>query len=147
MCDYRLPRTPCISLTQLAADDEGWWHVTLAVADEAYAVQQEFYVYPGDLLEWGGRLSRFPTRANDEVRFDVGDRTTAYWVWVRAWLVDPAGHAAIAIDLGTPGDDLYRRSAGLAIRCDVASLNRLGETIRRWVDNPTNPLREPFYVS
>ena len=104
-------------------------------------------MYPSDLLEWADRLSRFPSRANDEVRFVVGNRESTHWVWMRAWLVDRAAHAAIAIDLGHPGDDLYRRSASFAIRCDVASLNRLGEAVRRWVDNPTTPLREPLYVS
>jgi hypothetical protein len=68
-------------------------------------------------------------------------------VWLRAWLVDQAAHAAIAIDLGSSGDELYRRSASFAIRCDAASLNRLGEAVRRWVDNPTIPLHEPLYVS
>jgi hypothetical protein len=70
-----------------------------------------------------------------------------HWVRLRAWLVDRAAHAAIAIDLGSSGDDLDRRSASFAIRCDVASLNSLGEAVRRWVDNPTTPLRESLYVS
>src|SRR5262245_22128962 len=147
MCDHSLPRTPWIELTQVATDEEGWWHLALAVADATYAVQQEFYVYPSDLLEWAGKLSRVPSRANDEVRLDIGDRGSVHWVGLRAWLVDLAAHAAIAIDVGASGDDLHRRSASLAIQCDVASLNRLGEAVRRWVDNPTTPLREPLYVS
>lgn len=147
MSDYSLSRTTWIELTQLSADDEGWWHLTVAVADGTYAVQQECYVYPSALLEWADPLARFPSRANDEVRFDIGDRGSAHWVWLRAWLVDQAGHAALAIDLGASGDELYRRSASFVIRCDVASLNQLGEAVRRWVDNPTTPLHEPLYVS
>jgi hypothetical protein len=141
------PRTPWIELTQLATDDEGWWHLSVAVADGIYGVEQEVYVYPSDLLEWAGRLLQFPRRANDEVRFDVGDRGCAHWVSLRTWLVDRAAHAAMAIDLGSQGDDLYRRSASFAIRSDVGSLNRLGEAVRRWVDDPTVPLRESLYVS
>ena len=147
MSDYSLPRTPWIELTQLTADDEGWWHLTLAVADDRYLVQQEFYVYPRYLLEWAEKLARFPSRANDDVQFTIGDRESAHWVSMRAWLVDRAAHAAMAIDLGTPGDELYRRSASFAIPCDVASLNRVGEAVRRWVDDPTTPLREPLDVS
>ena len=148
MSDYSLPRTPWIELTQLAADEEeGCWHLTLAAADARYVVEQEFYVYPRYLLEWAEKLSRFQSRANDDVRFTIGDHESAHWVSVRAWLVDRAAHAAMAIDLGTPGGDLYRRSASFAIPCDVASLNRIGEAVRRWVDDPTTPLREPLYVS
>jgi hypothetical protein len=47
-------------LTLLAAVDEGWWYLTVAVADGTYAVQQEFYVSPRYLLEWAEQLSRFP---------------------------------------------------------------------------------------
>ena len=147
MCDDSSARNPCVELTQLATDDEGWWHLTVTVTDRTYAVQQEFYVYPSDLLDWAGQLSRFPNVANDEVQFAIGDHESAHWVRLREWLVDRAGHAAIAVDLGCSGDDLYRRSASFAIRCDVGSLNRLGEAVRRWIDNPTTPLRAPIYMS
>lgn len=116
MSEYSLLRTPWIELTQLSTDDEGWWHLTTVVADVTYAVQQEFYVYPSALLDWAGQLATFPSRANDEVRFHIGDRGSAHWVWLRAWLVDRAGHAAIAIDLGSCGDELYRRTQHLKMR-------------------------------
>ena len=144
---HSLPRTPWIGLSQVAADDEGWWHLTVAAADGTFAVQQECYVYPGDLLGWALQLSQFPTRATDEVRFSIGDRRSTHWVRVRVWLVDARGHAAIAVDLGAAGDDVHRRSASFAITCDVASLNRLGVAVRHWLDDPAIPLREPLYVS
>jgi hypothetical protein len=72
MCDDSSGRNPCVELTQLATDDEGWWHLTVTVTDRTYAVQQECYVYPSDLLDWAGQLSRFPKVANDEVQFAIG---------------------------------------------------------------------------
>lgn len=118
-------------------DDESW-HIGIRAADAAYRVEQEFYAYPSELVELANRLSDFPVHRADEVRFEVGakDSSSAHWVLLRVFVVDAAGHAAVTIDVGDNGDELRRRSARFTIGCDVASLNQLGQDLRRWIEKP-----------
>ena len=129
-------------------DDESW-HIGIRAADAAYRVEQEFYTYPSELLELANRLCSFPVDRADEVHFEMGakDANWAHWVLLRVFLADTAGHAAVTIDVGNNGDELRRRSARFTIGCDVASLNQLGQDLRRWVDKPDASLCTRLYSS
>jgi hypothetical protein len=137
-----------IEFRRLPYDDESW-NVTISAADATYRVEQDFYVYAADLIALADRLQAFPQHRNEEVLFQVGSKNSgwAHWVFLRAFLHDTAGHAAITVDLGSSGDELLGRSAKFAVRCDVACLNRLGTELRRWVDEPTAPLRVRLHAS
>jgi hypothetical protein len=128
-------------------EDEAW-HVTVRAADEQYRAEQEFYVFPADLLEFAHRLRVFPQTA-DVVSLDVGSKESgwAHWVFIRAFTIDVTGHGALGFDLGSAGDPLRTRSAAFVISCDVASLNRLGVALALWVENSATPIREYLYSS
>ena len=156
-------RTPQVSGTSLDERDvmrESWiefirlpyeddaWHMTMSAADAEYRVEQEFYTYPSDLIELANCLQSFPKHGSDEVRFEVGSRdpSWAHWVFLRAFIVDTTGHAALVV-VGNNGDDFRMRSARFTIRCDVGSLNRLGAELRRWINEPGRPLHQRLHVS
>ena len=65
---HSLPRTPWIGLSQVAADDEGWWHLTVAAADGTFAVQQECYVY--QVISSGGPCNSRNSRRERLLKFD-----------------------------------------------------------------------------
>jgi hypothetical protein len=129
-------------------DDEAW-HVTIHAADAEYCVEQEFYAYPSELLELANSLRAFPAHRADEVVFEAGSKepTGAHWVALRVLSVDVAGHAAITVDVGNNGDVFRARSARFTIRCDVASINRLGEGLCRWLREPGARLHQALYSS
>ena len=129
--------------------DDDTWHVLIRAADAQYRVEQEFYTYPSQLLELANRLRAFPAHATDEARFEAGSKDPgwAHWVFLRAFLVDVAGHAALTIDVGSNGDELRQRAGRFTVGCDVASLNRLGDELRRWIDNPEAALCCRLYSS
>lgn len=137
-----------IELVRWPYEDEAW-HLTFRATNAGYRVEQEFYVYPSGLQELAERLRAFPETRADEVIFEAGSKEPgwAHWVHLRVFLVDSAGHAAIAIDLGNNGDALRARSARFVIGCQVASVNRLGESLLQWVKEPSSEFRQALYSS
>jgi hypothetical protein len=137
-----------IELSRQPYEDDVWL-VVLDVSDGEYRITQEFYTHPSDLVDLANRCRAFPQHRHDEVVFKLGsnDACWAYWVFLRAFLFDTAGHAAISIDVGTNGDELRRRFATFAIACDVASVNRFGMDLREWIEEPSEPMRTRLDVS
>jgi hypothetical protein len=82
-------------------DDDDSWHVGIRAADPRYCVEKEFYAYPSELVELADRLSAFPVDRADEILFQAGSRdpSWAHWVFLRVFLVDVAGHAAVIVDV------------------------------------------------
>ena len=129
-----------------AAED---WHVELRAADGGYRVEQEFYTDPSTLLDLADRLRAFPTHHQDEVLLEMGHKSPdwAHWVILRVFVVDTAGHAAVTIDVGNNGDWRRERAARFSIGCDVASLNRLGDELRDWIQKPDSTLHCQLFSS
>lgn len=130
-----------ITLTRLPYDDSAW-HVEVCASGGTYSAAQEFYVYPTDLAEFGQRLTAFPQRIGDEVRYEIGGRTEnwAHYLLLRAFIYDSVGHAALefAADnrCGVPG----HAQARFFFCCEVAALNRLGKQLQAWTLDSDEPL-------
>jgi hypothetical protein len=137
-----------IELVRWPYEDEAW-HVEIRATDGQYCAEQEFYTYPSDLVQLASRLRAFPAHRGAEVIFEAGskDPKWAHWVFLRAFLVDAAGHAAMTVDVGNNGDEFRTRAARFTIECDVASLNRLGEQLGQWVEESGAALRCRLYSS
>src|SRR5262249_25973290 len=87
---------PAISLVRWPYDDSAWRGL-LRSSNAVFAGALEFYTDTEELAEFGRRLAAFPSGPDDEVRFSLGSREGdwAYYLLLRAFLVDRAGQAAL----------------------------------------------------
>ena len=86
---------PIITLMRLPYDDSAW-RVVIRASDGEFAGILEFCTDPWELSEFGRRLAAFPIGPGDQARFELGSRdgNWAYYLLLRAFLVDRAGHGA-----------------------------------------------------
>ncbi len=125
-----------ISITRLPYDDSAW-RVVIRACNGHFAGDQEFYIYAMELGEFGRRLAVFPSGPDDEACLVQGSRdgNWAYYLLLRAFLIDRAGHAALefAFDNRQPTPD--HAQASFFIPCEVAAINRLGQGLGAWLGN------------
>lgn len=118
-------------------------HCQLTASDGSFVASQDFYADISDLRDLASALAAFPRDHADEVRFDVGkrDQGWVHWLSLRAYLYDVVGHAALQVEMCNNTSDPWRREARFTIRCEVASLNRLGESLANWANGDEESLR------
>ena len=118
------------------------WHVSFRARNEDVAGALDVYLHPEDVREWGEHLVDFGTSIEDEATFELGSRegNGAYYLLVRAFIYDSAGHAAIEFDADNLRTPPYGTQAHFFIPCEVASINRLGRQVRSWSKDGGEPL-------
>lgn len=112
--------------------------------EEPYAIQLEFIVSNGDfhgitdiycnaedLRAVGQALQGFPSKIDDEYRYEYGsenpeDRSYNYFS-LRAYTIDSVGHSAIQFSISNNQTEPHEGMCRFSIRADVASVNRLRE--------------------
>jgi hypothetical protein len=87
---------PGITLERLPYDYSAW-RVVVHASDGPFAAALEFYTDVEELEEFARRLTAFPRDPGDEARFELGSRDGhwAYYLLLRAFLYDRAGHAVL----------------------------------------------------
>ncbi len=111
--------------------------------EEPYHLQLEFFVSNGsfsgnadiycnteDLKTIGQALRNFPSKLDDEFRYEIGsenpeDRQYLYFL-MKAYTTDSVGHCAIQFAIDINGDELNKSSCRFSIQADASSINRLG---------------------
>ncbi len=131
-----------ISITRLPYDDPAW-HVQLHASNGSVATTIDFYTQPEDLQPFASALTAFPRYLHDEASFEVGSDLGrwAYHIYLRAYAFDSVGHSALELltDNRTQPPDHAR--VHFAIRCEAASLNRLGTQLTQWLKDSDEPLQ------
>ncbi|HEX3857466.1 MAG TPA: hypothetical protein VHY30_09245 [Verrucomicrobiae bacterium] len=127
---------PRFSIQRYPYDDSAW-HMGILVSDGILVGYQDFYVYEKEVRELGTKLAAFPTGSQNEVVFEIGDEHNEKWahyVRLRFFVRDSSGHTALAIKFIRNGDVMAKAVSEFCQPIDVASLNRLGSSIRdcRW---------------
>jgi hypothetical protein len=132
---------PAISLVRWPYDDSAW-RVFLQACNGGFAGALEFYTDAEGLAEFARRLAAFPSGPDDEVRFSLGSRdgNWAYYLLLRAFLVDRAGHAALEFAADNCRVTPDHAQASFFIPCEVAAINRLGRQLRGWLSRSDEPL-------
>lgn len=117
--------------------EEHMWRFQVAAADRGFAACQEFYADAENILEFAGRLTSFPRDIGDVATMEIGvqDPGWAHWVKLHAYVVDGVGHAGLLVETSNNNPDPYRRDAHFVIRCEVASLNSLGQELAAWMND------------
>jgi hypothetical protein len=54
-------------------------------------------------------------------------------IFLRAFIYDGVGHCALEVRINNPALPPYSASAHFYILCEVATLNRLGKLLEKWV--------------
>jgi hypothetical protein len=134
-------KTSFISLERFPCDDSAW-HVEVCASNGSFSGAQDFYTDPEDLETLGSDLCKFPKSIQDEVRFELGDKTDkwTYFVLVRAFLFDSVGHAAIEFAVSNNSTSPYSAQTSFFIHSEVASINYLGQQLQAWVISHNSPL-------
>jgi hypothetical protein len=124
--------------------EEEMQHFQVAASNGLFTATQDFYANVTDVEALAESLKAFPRSSTDEVRFEVGSTEPgqADSFSLRAWLYDPVGHAALTFAVCSVGKDPWRQEARFTIRCQVASLNRLGASLLQWVRGEQQRVRE-----
>jgi len=130
-----------ISLTRLPYDDSAWW-IYIRASNGEFAGALEFYTDAERLGEFAGQLAVFPNGAGDEARFELGSRdgTWAYYLLLRAFLMDRAGHPALEFAANKLASPPHHAQASFFIPCEVEAIKRLGRQIRTWLDSTDESL-------
>jgi hypothetical protein len=115
--------------------EEAIWHVQVSASDKGASTCQDFYAHIADLEVFAAGLRAFPRQQGDvvELKYGAHDPKVAYFVHLKASLLDPAGHAGLLISTDSNSPDPHRRVAHFTIRSEVASLNSLGEKLTEWI--------------
>lgn len=100
------------------------------VSNGSYSGHTDIYCNAEDLKTIGRALRNFPSKIDDEYRYELGsenpeDRWHLYFL-MRAYTTDSVGHCAIQFAISINGDELNESSCRFSIAADAASINRLG---------------------
>lgn len=111
--------------------------------EEPYHLQLEFFVSNGnfrgnagiycnteDLKTIGQALRNFPSKIDDEYRYELGsenpeDRWHLYFL-MRVYTIDSVGHCAIQFAININAVEPHEGACRFSIQADAASINRLG---------------------
>lgn len=105
-------------------------HLELFVSNDIFSGTIDFYCNATDLKTIGQALQSFPSRMNDEYRYELGsenprDRWYMYFL-MRTYTTDSVGHCAIQFVMNKNTVEPDEGSCRFSIQADAASINRLG---------------------
>jgi hypothetical protein len=132
---------PAISLNRLLYDDSAW-RVFIWASNGEFTGALEFYTHDEPLGEFACRLLEFPDGRGNEAKFVIGSRegNWAYYVLMRAFLIDRAGHAALEFAVDDRRAHPHPAEARLFIPCEVEAVKRLGRQLRSWIERSDESL-------
>jgi len=133
---------PSIEFVRTAIhDDDGLWEVQLHATNGRYAVGQQFYAYPENFAEFIGDLESFGTSLRDEATFESGNEGDrwAHFVLIHAFIHSPRGESAIRVPATNNQTDVHGQRGEFCISCEAGAVNRLGRSLRQWVDDASEP--------
>jgi len=131
-----------ISIHRFPYDDPAW-HVQLHAFNGGIATTIDFYTQREDLESFASALGSFSGCIHDDVSFEIGsDRGRwAYHIHLRAYAFDSVGHSALEVLTDNRTQPPGYARVHFSIRCEVASLNRLGKELGEWLKHSEE---EPF---
>lgn len=105
-------------------------HVGITAYNEMISGYLEIYCDPEDIERFASSLKKFPQGIQDQYRFEFGSEykpdNWAYYLLLRSYVYDGAGHCALKVRMNNNGDGLNEGLAGFSICTEAAFLNRLG---------------------
>ena len=133
---------PSVEIELLGTDDDSMLFLVVYAKSESHSVAHESYVYPDELRTFAASLRAFPRSLGDEVVFETGSRAPEWagFLSLRAYVLRPTGHSALAVEAMQRGDTLRTSESTFAIGALPADLNRLGAELEQWLADPSRRL-------
>ena len=124
-----------LRLSQTWEDSDGMFQYWFAASLGEHGTAVEFYAYPDELADFGRQLSDFSGQENNEPLFECGSpkEPSHSWLRLQAYAFDSLGHSAFQISTNCNGARQVRTSSNFSCPLEVASINRLGNMLTRWV--------------
>ena len=128
-----------LALTLISEDrDDDYWQLELRASNGRVTVKQELYAYREHFEPFADALQRFGTRPSDTAILEIGKDSDnwAYFIRLRVFFYSLSGNAAIQVIAKNRSAEPYGQSAEFFLRTEVATLNRLGKELVRWLNEP-----------
>ena len=91
---------PYIEIKRIWTDSDEMLQLEVTASNGEQISNQDFYVYPDDLTNFGSQLQNFPKSQADVVSLEYGEDPNFYcYFLLRAIILDSVGHAAIEIKI------------------------------------------------
>lgn len=111
-------------------------NLVLEVCNGRSLARITYYMNAASLVEWANHLEVFPRDNNDVFLFEIGSERPedrwAYYLRLRAFLKDAAGHSALHIRLNNNQDLPSREIAEFCLDAEPSQINRLGRLCREF---------------
>ena len=120
-----------IRVHKLKIDDYGYDppHTQVFISNEGFSARQEDYIDESYWLTFGNELQSFPKTLKHEVIFGEPH----FPIFFRAFVYDGLGHSALEVRINNSAPPPYSASVHFYILCEVATLNRLGKLLEKWI--------------
>ena len=114
----------------------------VTASNDVQVGNQDFYVYPETITEFGKKLLEFPKTASDVVAIEYGTEPDYYCYFrLSAVVLDLRGHSALEIKFNNRGDPPIKAECHFFLACEPATINELGKRLLAW----SNEMKEPFH--
>ncbi len=99
------------------------------------------------MVAFGEKLQKFPRNLKDEVTLEIGkdDEHSYNYLFLRAYLYDTVGHAALEVKMRKNGALVIAAQAQFSVTTEVASLNEFGRVLSQWAQSAETKLEYSFY--
>lgn len=99
----------------------------------------EFYGYDDLFKDFAEKLTEFPKKINDKVKFEVGKKGENYssYLMLQVYCYKNNGQSSLKIDVWNNGDGPTKYESKFEMASEPASINRLGIELKNW-----NPIKK-----
>jgi len=105
------------------------------ISGGAVSVHAEHYDYPLDIALFADALAAFNGAGGSSVSHQAGSPEGATWLWLTAYSYSNRGHSALEVFTGCNGERHVASSVRFSAHLEVASINRLGAELSRWISS------------
>ncbi len=132
---------PRFEIRNLWTDDDSMLQPQITVSNDRLFATQDFYAYPEQLREFAEQLEAYSGKPEDIAVFEYGTDPGYYChVLFRAVPVDSLGHSALELSFDNRKDPPESDSGHFFLACNPTTINELGRSLARWVDNTETTL-------
>ena len=126
---------PYIEIKRIWTDSDEMLQLEVTASNGEQISNQDFYVYPDDLTNFGSQLQNFPKSQADVVSLEYGEDPNFYcYFLLRAIILDSVGHAAIEIKIDNRLEPPAKASSNFFMPSEVATVNEFGKKLCGWVE-------------
>lgn len=136
VCGVMREKVPRISIQRIWTDEDEMLQVEVAASNNRLSAEQDFYVYPAELMRFSEQLQSFPSSLNDVVELRYGEDPKFYCFFLlRALVLDSVGHCAIELKFDNRSDPPLKAAASFFMAAEAASINSFGAGLQAWCND------------